>query len=247
MDVRNSSADVRGAIEAGVPVALVPIASIEQHGPHLPVGTDWIIGNELARRVAERLGAFLLPTIPFGTAQEHSPSAGTVWVRQRTLFAVIEDVLTALEAQGFRRAVVLSTHGGNWIIKPAVREFNLNHGKLRALWVIPYDLAARRLSEVLQQPSGIHADEAETSLMLYLDPSAVRMDLAVDFLPDVGREYLDYARVLEVTPQGVWGRPTLASARKGEQILQILVEETVAYVQQSFERLQELRKERGSS
>ena len=239
-DVRNSSPQLRRAVEAGLRVAIVPIASIEQHGPHLPVGTDWIIGSEVARRVAQRVGGFLLPTLPFGTAQEHGPSWGTVWLRQGTLFAVVQDVLTALEAQGFRRAVVLTSHGGNWVIKPAVREFNLNHQKLRALWVAPYDLAAARLAEVLQAPPGVHADEAETSLMLYLDPSAVCMEQAVDFVPDVGREFLDYARIFEIAPHGVWGKPSLASAPKGEQILQILVDETVAYVNRSFASLERL-------
>lgn len=242
-DVGSTTSELRRAIETGPPIALVPIASIEQHGPHLPVGTDWFIGSAVARAVAERLNAFLLPTLPFGTAQEHSPSAGTISFRQQTLFAVVKDVLASLRNQGFRRAVVMSSHGGNWIIKPAVREFNLDHRDFHALWVAPHDVAVPRLREIFSTANEVHAGEFETSVMLHLKEDTVAMDRAVDYIPEVGQEFLDYVGALGVLPDGVWGRSSLAAADKGRRAMEAMVEATVRYISETFSRLDALARE----
>lgn len=244
-DVGSTTLELKRAIETGPPIALVPIASIEQHGPHLPVGTDWFIGTAVAKAVAERLNAFLLPTLPFGTAQEHSAAAGTVWLRQTTLFAVVKDVLASLRRQGFRRVVVLSSHGGNWILKPAVREFNLDHPGFYALLVAPHDVAGPRLREIFSTAKEVHAGEFETSVMLYLKGESVAMDRAVDYTPEVGQEFLDYVGALGVLPQGVWGRSTLATAEKGARAMAAMVEATVHYVAETFARLDGLVRDSG--
>ncbi|RKX99981.1 creatininase family protein, partial [Candidatus Poribacteria bacterium] len=104
--------------EANVEIAILPIGSIEQHGRHLPLGTDWLIADRLARELGERLNAYVLPALPYGNSQEHMGFPGTIPLRPQTLALVIEDIILSLRHHGIKKVVVLSTHGGNWIIKP---------------------------------------------------------------------------------------------------------------------------------
>lgn len=238
-DWRNTSQEIR---DSGADIAVINIGSVEQHGPHLPVGTDTIIGQHVARGVAERLGAYLLPTFAVGNCQEHMGRAGTVWMKPQTLFAMVTDVCLSLREQGFRRIVIIPTHGGLWVLKPAVRELNLNHPDLIVLLAQDYSTPASGERVLEGQGMDLHAGEGETSLMLHLDPETVKMDRAIDAVPDVGREYLDYAAVGQITPSGVWGSATLGTAEKGKKLLERNVEAIANYCRNTFAQVEELRR-----
>lgn len=229
--------------DSGVGIAVVPLGSIEQHSLHLPLGTDWILADEISRRVAGRLGAYVLPTMPFGTCAEHSRFKGTVCLRPSTFAAVVSDLVLSLYRQGFSKIAVLSGHGGNWTLKPTVRELNLSNPGLKAVWAVPFDLCHEGLKGIYPHyDEDIHAGDIETSCMMYLRPEAVG-ETRVDYVPQVGREFFDYVPFGKLSPAGVWGHPSLATREKGELTMQIVVEGTVKYVQDSLGEMDELARE----
>jgi creatinine amidohydrolase len=224
-------------------MALITIGSVEQHGAHLPVGTDWIVGQALAPAVARQLNAYCLPVMPFGTAREHAGNPGTVFLEPQTLMQVVTDLCLALGEEGFHKICVLQTHGGNWVIKPTARDLNLKHPELTVVWADPFRLAATALREICPtSASEVHAGEMETSLMLHIAHDSVDMSKAVDFVPEASQEYLDYLHATDLCPGGVWGRPTLATKEKGARVFEALVTAAVAYFSSTHERLQEMKR-----
>jgi creatinine amidohydrolase len=233
-------------------MAIVPLAALEQHGPHLPVATDWLVIEHIARRVAEALpGSLLLPTLPFGTSLAHAGTAGTVGLAWPTLLHVISDVVRSLMAQGIQRVAVINNLGevagttvqprGNFIAKTAVRQLNYAHPQLQTLWLQPLTVAAAELRTVFESwNEDVHAGEVETSLVLALRPDLVK-GRGTDYIPAVGRQYLDWASFAQLAPGGIWGRPSQASAEKGQRALDAAVRASVAYVQESFAFLEQAR------
>ncbi len=123
-----------------------------------------------------------------------------------------------------------------------MRELNLNFPDLTVLLVDPYAPAIVGSERVLEGPGiDLHAGEAETSLILHLDPAGVHVDRLVDWQPAVGREFLDYVPVASVCPDGGWGRATLATAEKGRRLFALMVDGTVRYCSQSFAKAAELK------
>jgi creatinine amidohydrolase len=220
--------------EAKPAIAVLPIGAIEQHSIHLPVGTDFLLAQELGHRVAERLDAWLLPALPYSNSQEHSDFQGTPWLRPATLAAVIEDLVLSLRHQGVKRIVIVNAHGGNWILKPTVRELNLSYPDLKVIFSSAGALAAGTGAQ-----EELHAGAGETSLVLAVDPGLVK-DERADYVPSEGREFIDYVGMRKVTPTGVWGRATRATKQDGERMLAESVERIVAYVRETFQRLDEM-------
>ncbi len=220
--------------EAQPEIALIPIGTIEQHGRHLPVGTDWLVAEARGRELGRELGAYVLPAMPFGCSVEHMGFPGTVTLRPATLAAFLEDLVESLYRQGFRKIVVLSTHGGNWILKPTLRELNFEHPDLMLIW-------AHAMSA--EPPPDIHAGEGETATMLHYYPELVR-ERREDCSPAYTQEYNDYVGLDVTTDTGVWGRPSRASAEKAATSLQGATERQVKYIRETFGRLEELRNRR---
>lgn len=167
------------AVHAVDAVAVVPVGSVEQHGPHLPLSTDTLLVETIVLRALSRVGqpseAFVLaPTITVGSSHHHL-FASAVSLRAETLRAVLADVCDSLVASGFRRIVMVNGHGGNdECVSLAVKEIVLRHPVAAAAcsyWAIstPDDPAP--------DPPG-HAGCAETSMMLAAHPGLVHMDLA---------------------------------------------------------------------
>jgi creatinine amidohydrolase len=235
--LENTSAE----LEQGRPeLAILPLAQHEPHGPHLPVGTDGIIVGALASRIAGRLEepVFLLPVWPVGTSGPHRGQPGTVSLEPETLWAVVADIAASLEAHGIRKLVVINGHGlptmfgarpwGSPVVKTAVRQLNYEHPSLTAVWFQPFALAGPVLRGVF--PTGdIHAGDLETSVLLYLAPELVRGS-APDFLPDQPPSYLEFAPFASLSPTGVWGRPSQASAEKGRLAVEAAVRASVEYI-----------------
>lgn len=234
-------------------MALLPLAGVEPHGPHLPIGTDGLLMSDIARRVAERLiePVFLLPTWPIGTSLHHAGRPGAVSLGYETLWAVVRDVVLSLHAHGVSRVVVLNNHGsaqtttarplGNFIVKTAVRQLNYETPGLTAIWVQPFAAGRAALAELFPSAhQDVHAGAVETSILLHLAPELVGKPPA-DHVPVVDPAVLDSAPFAKVAPNGVWGRPSEASVEKGERALEAVVAATIAYIQQTFEQLDRLK------
>ncbi len=222
---------------SGVDTAVLPVGAIEQHGPHLPLSVDWFQGEVVARRVADRLDAYLLPGMPFGCSQAHEGFRGSIFLAQETLGAVVKDIAKSLLEQGFRRVAVLNFHGGNLILKLAVRDLNLSQRLGKVVLVSPAHDASAELSEVLDgYGNEQHAGELETSIMMYAASEQVGPS-RVDHVPGVGPAYFDYLPMKEFCPDGVWGRSSLATAEKGRLAVEAMASYTVGYLQDTFARL----------
>jgi len=251
LDYQNTTFEVR---DAKPDIAVLPIGSTERCGDHLPVGATTLILDALARRVAERLRGtvYLLPTLPLGCSDLHRGQPGTVSLEWDTLMEVVRDLVESLIAQGIHRVAVLVGLGGanestvrpreNYIVKTAVRQLNYDHPELDAIWVQPFTVAGRDLREILDSADlDVHAGELATSLMLHLDRGSVK-GRGTDHLPEVGKEYLDFVAFDRLCPGGVWGRPSLASAEKGERALDAAVRRTVEYIEESFAHLATMKR-----
>ena len=212
--------------------AVIPVGSLEQHGPHLPIMTDWAIATELGRRVAEKMNAFLLPAFPISTCREHMGKKGSVWMEATTFYQMMYDIVMSLKTQGFPRVAFVITHGGIFVMGPLVRDLNARFNPdLMVAFVTPDTSNLKGITET----RGLHADESETSQILAIAPETVHMDRAVDFDPEVPRPYLNYGSIFRASPTGVWGYPTKATAEKGELILQRSTENAVDELNRAFE------------
>jgi len=218
-------------------IAIVSIASLEQHGHHLPVSTDILIAQALSEGIAEKLNAYLLPTLPISTCREHmGKRGGAVFMGAKTYFDMLTDVCLCLKEQGFAKVAIVCGHGGVFVLGPAVRELNAKHNPDFAVCILNMAPIADGLyREGLIETPGLHADEFETSLMLHLRPELVKMDKAVDFMPKEPREYLNNGSIFRCCPDGVWGTPSKGTAEKGRALLERSVEEGARQILETFE------------
>lgn len=223
--------------EAKPEIAVLPVGSLEQHSLHLPIGTDFLMAEHLARMVAEKLGAFLLPAQPYGNSQEHQGFPGTVWISPTTLGLVVKDICQALKQQGFRKIVVINGHGANWILKPIIREINLSDPEMMVLLMGPGAASAALAGSRIE----LHCGKIETSRMMAAFPRLVK-GKGEGFHPDVPREFLDYVSLRELSPKGVWGDPSGASAEIGRKTLDESTDAIVDEVRRTFTRLEEIKK-----
>jgi len=232
-------------------VAVVPLGSMEQHGHHLPLLTDSMIGAEIVRRAESVLDdvAVFLPMLWLGASDHHRRFPGTVSLSTETYARVIGDVLESLIGSGFKRILLLNAHGGN--SRPggtALYEVQLRHRDERDLWLVMgtwFALAAPQIAALdsLSQKHVTHACELETSMMLRLRPELVDLEAArganitfdsAFYVPDFSRaSRVTVARPFEhISASGAYGHPELATDEKGEALFAVAVEEVVACVRE---------------
>jgi creatinine amidohydrolase len=158
-------------------LAVVPTGAVEQHGPHLGVGADWVIAWKIAQRVGEKTGALVLPILPYGVSGHHGDFPGTMTLEADTFQKVVSEILSCLSQRGITRVVFVNGHGGNLgALTEAAKEARERYGMLCAvcMW---WDALANK--PVFGQPAEAHAGYAETALMLASRSEAVKMEYAV--------------------------------------------------------------------
>jgi len=202
---------------------LVPVGSVEQHGPHLPLATDSMVAIAVARAAAERLdeeGARVLvaPSVNYGASGEHEGFPGTISIGHEALFLLLAEFGRSATrwAQG---VVFVNGHGGNTATMTKVVDLLRYEG--RAVAWTSMDLP----------DADAHAGETETSLLRHLAPWAVRVDLMAAGATEPVRELLPRLReegVLGVSPNGVLGDPTTSSPERGRELFDRLVHNLVA-------------------
>ena len=217
-------------------LAIIPVGSLEQHGPHLPVMTDWAIATELGRRVAEKTGGFLLPALPISTCREQMGKKGSVWMEPPTFYQMMTDIIMSLKVQGFKKIAILQCHGGIFIMTPLVRDLNAKFNP--ELMVVNIDACMffdRLYREgIYETNTELHAGEGETSMMLSIAPESVDMTKAVDEVPNIPRSYLSYGSIFRASKSGVWGESKCATAEKGEKAFARCAEIAVEEIGKAF-------------
>ncbi|MFC8569224.1 creatininase family protein [Streptomyces sp. NPDC057245] len=227
----DTSADVRERGSA-VPrqVAVLPVGSYEQHGAHLPLATDTLVACAVAREIAAGHPVHLLPPATVGCSHEHADWPGTVSISSMTLHAVVRDIADSLRRSGVEALVVVNGHGGNYVLGNVVQEAAAR-GERMALFPAAEDWeAARQRAGVLTSLlTDMHAGEIETSILLHAHPESVRPGYeTADFVADDRRHLLSLG-MSAYTDSGVIGRPSLASAEKGKELLASLADSFGAY------------------
>ncbi|HID11511.1 MAG TPA: creatininase family protein [Candidatus Latescibacteria bacterium] len=241
--------EVGWAVEAGA-VALAPVGSLEQHGRHLPLGTDsrivTHIAHEAAKRASEKVRVVVAPTVWLGCSHHHMEFPGTLSLDREAFIGVIKDVGRCLARHGFRRVLFLNGHRGNSNpLKVAVDQLRdeLGEGVLVALvtyWELNLGEDVARMRD--SAPGGIsHAGEMETSCMLYLEPELVRRERQHRFVPrwktrnfglgwyEPSPVYLGF-HVRDFSETGEVGDPTVATAEKGRKFLELAAERVAEFL-----------------
>lgn len=219
-----------------------PIASVEQHGPHLPCYTDSLVAEGLVAGALAMtpvdVDVWTLPVIAYGKSNEHLGYPGTISLSAETLIAVCRDVGRSVARSGFRKLAFVNGHGGQpHLLEMVARDIREETG-LQVFPLFPYRLGVPEgmVSSVEEARYGIHGGELETSLVMALEPGSVRLD-RLEPGGDRARELFKGLRYLtlegalptawltrDLAPNGVIGDPTQASAERGEQILSHLSE-----------------------
>ena len=223
-------------------VVILPVAAIEQHGPHLPVMTDTRIGGEVARRAAEkafdRRPTVVAPVVWSGLSEHHMAFGGTLTLDHETFFAVLRCLIASVVRHGFTDVLISNSHGGNILaMQAAADRFATELGAtIVATTYATEGLAA--IAPLLEDQGGVmHACEAETSMMLVLEPDLVdATDLAAlaterdgGFL-GAGATSYRWRPFQHMTANGVSGNPTRAGTEKGERLLEAASEALAALI-----------------
>lgn len=220
---------------------IVPTGSTEQHGPHGPLLTDVLVPNEVARRVAPRVGAVVAPTINYGLSYPHVGFTGVVHIRIPTFMALVEDLAVSLAAIGFRRIVFLNGHYDNTMAiayacanaAPRLPE------RVRAYPVNYWDgMTPSEAAEFFDPSNGLHANRGETSAVMAIDEGLVDLAAAnaeMPPFPEVSNGAAVHTAFFFTTPgsvhrathSGTWGDAREASVEFGQRYLDVVTEATV--------------------
>ncbi|MFQ4134788.1 creatininase family protein [Nodosilinea sp. PGN35] len=219
-------------------VIVQPMGAIEQHGPHLPLAVDSAICTTVLGKALAQLDAavpvYSLPPLYYGKSNEHWHFPGTITLSAATLLRVIHDVAESLYRAGFRKLVLLNAHGGQpQVLEIAARDLHQAYADLMVfplfVWAVPN--CAGDLLTPKELELGIHAGDAETSLMLSILPDQVRMaEAKAEFPQNLPADSwltmegaLPFAWVTrDLSTSGVLGDPTVATAEKGDRLLESL-------------------------
>jgi creatinine amidohydrolase len=213
--------DARDAIRRAR-AALLPVGATEQHGPHLPLGTDWYIARHIARETAEQDALLLLPGFPVGVSHEHRQFWGTLTVSQDQLRDQATAVARTLGDHGLRRIVFVNGHGSNCApLEEAAQR--LRSDGIHAFVFNWWQSIASTLTELFPEPWA-HAGSVETSAMLVIDPNLVHEERLGEASDTVHwGTYVEGVQVefdaAEFSEQGNVGDPSFADVEKGRRVL----------------------------
>lgn len=227
---------------------VLPLGSVEQHGNHMPLGTDTMLAHAVSLAAAERLSGrvAVLPPPWYGFSAHHMRFAGSITLKAETLMAVAEDIVASLVKHGFRRILIVNGHGGNGgVIDLLASTLGHRHyGKARIAALTYFTLAREAIAALRRSEAGGmgHACEFETAMVQHIRPELVKTALAVSTYPDPGsrylttdllggspvRTYLDFA---DLSPTGTLGDPSLATPEMGAKFFEATVGALVAFIE----------------
>lgn len=235
--------DVEAQI-AESPKVIVPVGSTEQHGPHAPFGTDWMLSTEVSVRLARRIGALVAPPLAYGVAGDHLGYAGVPFISPKTMVRLVQDVVRSLAAGGFREIILVNGHYTNVIaLSAAIMEIGneLPEGTIAFPFNYWDALPPDELEGYLSAEAGLHANIGETSAVMAIDESLVDLSQAVREYPAFPVEptpamvsayfFSGRGTLPRASRSGVWGDPAGSTAELGRRYLDQIEEATVRFVE----------------
>ena len=230
---RLSWREIEAERDKGRDTVVMAFGATEQHGPHMPLAVDALIGDHFARLIADRLDAFAAPTVRVGCSSHHLDFPGTLSVSDETFHGIVADLVTSLARGGFRRVILIPTHGGNFapLAKALERLGDLPGTGIIAITdlTVLFRIAATGEEEfgVPLGEGGLHAGEWETSMMLAIHPDLVNEERgAPGFTGDAqsALEGMFAGGVKAISENGVIGDPSQASAEHGRRYWELALE-----------------------
>jgi creatinine amidohydrolase len=213
------------------PSLIVPVGTTEQHGPHVPLGCDSIIVERLADDLSELFGILRTPTVEYGVHATSRPFPGGAALRRRTLHRVMNELIESWEeGAGVREFFIITAQSSEAHLEA------LSAIRTDAATVQVVDIFSIDFGGLLDRPAPIHGGELDTSLLLFLAPNLVHMELARDFelSPETLTRYQPgHSRHLPQGSPGSVGYPSLASAQKGERLYRFILDRVSSCFTQS--------------
>ena len=214
--------DLRKLIKKKKQIAIIPVGSIEQHGPHLPISTDSDIVTEISLQLSDKINGVLLPTINYGISDEHFPFFN-LSIKKSTLSRILEDICESLIKNGISRILIINGHYGNL---DSLKSFERKQKNNRKIKVSSYWKYMDREFD--------HAGNVETSIMLAISKKVNMRKAKKGFQTD-GMSKKEISKINKlaqksfpkVTGNGVWGDPTKSSATLGRKIIKEVVNNLV--------------------
>ena len=214
--------DLRKLIKKKKQIAIIPVGSIEQHGPHLPISTDSDIVTEISLQLSDKINGVLLPTINYGISDEHFPFFN-LSIKKSTLSRILEDICESLIKNGISRILIINGHYGNL---DSLKSFERKQKNNRKIKVFSYWKYMDREFD--------HAGNVETSIMLAISKKVNMRKAKKGFQTD-GMSKKEISKINrlaqksfpKVTGNGVWGDPTKSSATVGRKIIKEVVNNLV--------------------
>lgn len=234
------------ALDRGRTVVIVPLGSVEQHGNHMPLGTDTLLAQAVSLAAAETAGdTIVMPPPWYGFSTHHMRFPGSITLRPETLMAVVEDVVASVVTHGFRRILIVNGHGGNnGVIDVLASTLGHTHyGAARIAALTYFAIAREAIAKLRKSETGGmgHACEFETSMVQHLRPELVKIDRAETTYPDPGSRYLTtdllgaqairlYDDFGDLSPTGTLGDPALASPEAGKAFFDAVTSELATFI-----------------
>lgn len=239
--VNNSTKELS---DARIDTAILSVGATEQCGPHLPLNIDTLVAEYYARAWGAVLGAYVLPTMPFNTSEEHAAFKGTVSLGPSTMMLMLEEVVEGLRAQGFRKQVLTVGHGGSLWLGAFVKHVNRRFGDTV---VVDAHRGAGPVWEEALRKSGlggrgeVHGGALSRALALYLAPGSATEGAYGERVPERMEAFADYVGWEKVAPDGSWGRyeseadSEVATAEAGRVLLEYFVKEQGARLKEHLQ------------
>jgi creatinine amidohydrolase/Fe(II)-dependent formamide hydrolase-like protein/7-cyano-7-deazaguanine synthase in queuosine biosynthesis len=225
-----------------VDVALLPVGSLEQHGPHLPLDTDAFDANYLARQVAQSCSdpkPLVLPLIPYGVSYHHEDFSGTIKISPQALSQLAYEIGISAARNGITKLVIINGHGGNIPALQFAAQM-INRDAHIFTCVETGETSEKDVLSLIDTPNDVHAGEIETSTTLAIRPHMVRRNKMRKLIPRFSSRYLNFstkrsvewnARIARISSSGVLGDPTKASKEKGKKIWAVMIKHLVEFVE----------------
>lgn len=230
--------EVGDYVAEGNEAAILPVGATEQHGPHMGCGMDAEIAFQLCRSVANETNVVMLPTMPYGCSLGHSKRwPGTLALQPKTMIDVVKQIGDWVYASGIKRLFIINTHVTNFApLRCALEMLRAEYDDMMVALINSPDVSERVRDRHFHDGDDWHANEAETSLMMALKPDMVIDEKIKDADDEDRTEDCVFSHPVNRTSKnGVTGKPSLASAEKGEELFNWMVDDLSVLIRKGLQ------------